>query len=84
MEAAIVRTRLGRALRGQRRAQDALVEREAGYAVLLPQLSPSGVWLQRARTALVDANAALGRTTEVARWRAEIADSGRSAAAARQ
>ena len=81
---AIVRIRLGRALLGQRRAQDALVELEAGYALLLPQMSPSGTWLQRARVALADANAALGRTAEVARWKAEIADSGRSAAAARQ
>ncbi len=81
---AIVRIRLGRALLGQGRAQDALVELEAGYALLLPQMSPTGVWLQRARVALADANAALGRTAEAARWKAEIADSGRSAAAARR
>lgn len=81
---AIVRIRLGRALVGQRRAEEALTELQAGYDLLMPQMTPGSTWLQRARVALAEANEQLGRTAEVARWNAEIADSGRAAAAARK
>ena len=79
---AIVRIRLGRALLGQHRAAEAVPELLAGYDLLMPQMSPGSTWLQRARVALAEANEQLGRDAEVARWKAEIADSGRAAAAA--
>lgn len=80
---AIVRIRLGRALLGQGRAEEAVTEVQAGYDLLLPQMAPGAPWLQRARTALAEASERLGRVEEAARWRAELADSGRSAAARR-
>jgi len=80
---AIVRIRLGRALLGQGRSAEAIAEVQAGYDLLRPQMAPGAPWLQRARTAMAEANERLGRAPEAARWRAELADSGRSAAAPR-
>jgi tetratricopeptide (TPR) repeat protein len=76
---AIVRIRLGRALLAGGRAAEAIEEVEAGYQLLRPQVSPGAPWLQRARVALAEAHGRLGQETEAARWRAEHADSGRSA-----
>lgn len=80
---AIVRIRLGRALLGQDRLAEGVTECRAGYDLLAPQVAPTAPWLQRARTALAEANERLGQPAEAARWRAELADSGRAAATAR-
>lgn len=81
---AIVRIRLGRALLGQGRAEEAIGELRTGLDLLVPQMSPGALWLQRARAALGDATERLGRAQEAAQWRAAAADSGRTPPPGRQ
>lgn len=80
---AIVKIRLGRVLLDQGRAEEALDWAHRGYDDLFPTTSPGAPWLQRARGVLAEANERLGRREVAAQWQAEIADSGRSAAARR-
>ena len=81
--AAIVRIRLGRVLLDQGRPEEAIESAQTGYDDLFPTTSPGAPWLQRARGVLAEANERLGRREIAAQWEAEIADSGRSAAARR-
>jgi serine/threonine-protein kinase len=81
---AIVKIRLGRVLMDQGRAAEAADWAQRGYDDLFPTTSPGAPWLQRARAVLAEANERLGRLDVAASWRAEIADSGRAAAARRQ
>jgi serine/threonine-protein kinase len=81
---AIAKIRLGRVILDQGRAEEALQWAQGGYDDLLPTTSPGAPWLQRARGVLAEANERLGRRETAAEWQAEIADSGRSAAARRE
>lgn len=81
---AIVKIRLGRVLMDQGRAAEAADWAQRGYDDLFPTTSPGAPWLQRARAVLAEANERLGRLDVAASWRAELADSGRAAAARRQ
>lgn len=81
---AIVKIRIGGVLLAQRRASEAVEWAQGGYDDLFPTTSPGAPWLQRARRILADAHAQLGRADLAATWEAEIADSGRTAAARRQ
>jgi serine/threonine-protein kinase len=68
----IGRIKLGRTLLRLARAEEAAAELLAGYDIVRAQASPSVSWLQSARTDLVTAYEALGRTEDAARFRAEL------------
>ena len=77
----IARVRLGRALLAQRRFADAERESLAGYEIVKKQAAASP-WLKTAREDLVALYDSTRQPEKVARFRAELADSGHKGAAA--
>jgi serine/threonine protein kinase/tetratricopeptide (TPR) repeat protein len=80
----ITRIKLGRALLRQGRHADAAAESLAGYEILIKQTNPGVSFLRAARTDLALAYEALGARDKAARFRAELADTARAAAAVKQ
>jgi len=68
----IGRIKLGRALLRQGRHAEAATESLAGYEIVNGQAAPAVSWLQSARTDLIEAYEALGRSDAAARFRAEL------------
>jgi eukaryotic-like serine/threonine-protein kinase len=69
----ITRIKLGDALTGEQRYQDAEVELLAGYGILAKQTSSQISWLKAAREDLVTVYGALKQPDKAARFRAELA-----------
>jgi eukaryotic-like serine/threonine-protein kinase len=68
----IAQIRLGRALAGEKRYPEAVVESLAGYSILTKQASPSAKWLQEARQDLAGIYDALKEPQNASKFRAEI------------
>jgi hypothetical protein len=69
----ISRVRLGLALMGEMRFQDAEGELLAGYQILLKQEGASSRNVQKARQYLATVYTALGQTDKAAKFRSELA-----------
>jgi serine/threonine-protein kinase len=73
MNTGIAHLKLGRALTGLARFEEAERHLTSGYAILLKQTSPSVPWLQTARTDLIKVYEALGQPEKAERYRSELA-----------
>ena len=78
----IAHIKLGRALLGQKRYQDAVDETLTGYETLSKQTDPSVTWLEKAREDLVSAYEAMGRPEMAVKYRAEMEKAAEQTAAA--
>lgn len=74
---AIAHIKLGRALLRQRRFAEAIPETLAGYEVIRPTASPGNGFLRAARIDLAAIYDTLGQPEKAARFKAELADTGR-------
>ncbi len=83
MNTGIAHLKLGRALTGLSRFEEAERQLTTGYAIVMKQTSPSVPWLQTARTDLIKVYEALGQPENAERYRNELARAEAGAAAAR-
>src|ERR1041385_5287646 len=77
----IARIKLGRSLLRQHRYEEAATETLAGYDIVSKQAAPGVAWLVSARKDLVEAFDSLRQPERAARFRAELADTGKQSAA---
>jgi serine/threonine-protein kinase len=76
----IAMVKLGRTILRQGRFAEAVKESTAGYEIVSKATTPSIGWLQNARRDLVAAYESLGTPEKGARYKAELADSAKTAA----